>query len=121
MAENDAGQVPWYPLAYEHALQETPFRFTSAAQLTDSDKLDGSCRSNRGPSSAPLFLLNHWVDTSPGPRPSLAAIVNARAGLLERARTCQRIRGGLHNPVAVDFYRRGDVVGVVNALNEVSR
>ncbi|MGB0091526.1 MAG: hypothetical protein WBP81_03180 [Solirubrobacteraceae bacterium] len=121
MAENDAGQVPWYHLAYEQALQETPFRFTSAAQLTDSAKLDASCRPNRGPSSAPLFLLNNWVDTTPTPRPSLAAIVNARAALLRRAQTCQRIRGHLPNLVAVDFYRRGDVSGVVNAPNGVSR
>ena len=67
MAENDAGDVPWYHLAYEHALQETPFRFTNAAQLTDPARLPASCRPNRGPSTAPLFLLNHWVDTTPTP------------------------------------------------------
>jgi hypothetical protein len=121
MAENDAGNVPWYRLAYAHGLQETPFRFTSAAELTDPGRLAASCRPHRGTSSAPLFLLNHWVDTTPAPRPSLATIVNARAALLERARTCQRIRGQLPNLVAVDFYRRGDVLGVVNALNGVSQ
>ena len=121
MAENDAGEIPWYHLAYEHALQETPFRFTSAAQLTDASKLDASCRPNRGPSSAPLFLLNHWVDTTPTPRPSLASTVNARAALLKRAQTCQRIRSRLSNLVAVDFYRRGDVFGVVSELNGVHR
>jgi hypothetical protein len=121
MAENDAGHIPWYHLGYAHALQETPFRFTSAAQLSNPAKLAASCRPHRGPSSAPLFLLNHWVDTSPTPRPSLATVVNARAALLERARGCQRIRGRLPNLIAVDFYRRGDVLGVVNALNGVSR
>jgi hypothetical protein len=121
MAENDAGDIPWYHLAYAAALQETPFRFTSAAQLTDSAQLAASCRAHRGPDSAPLFLLNHWVDTSPAPRPSLATVVNARAALLQRARTCQRIRRRLPNLVAVDFYRRGDVFGVVDALNGVSR
>jgi hypothetical protein len=121
MAENDAGDVPWYHLAYQHALQETPFRFRNAGQLTDRAKLDASCRPNRGPSTAPLFLLNHWVDTSPTPRPSLAAIVNAEPALLDRARTCERIRHHLPNLVAVDFYRRGDVTGVVNALNGVGR
>jgi hypothetical protein len=121
MAENDAGDVPWYHLAYAQALQETPFRFTSAAQLTDPSQLAQSCRANRGPSTAPLFLVNHWVDTSPAPRPSLATVVNARAALLKRAQTCQRLRGHLPNLIAVDFYRRGDVVGVVNALNGVSR
>jgi hypothetical protein len=37
--------------------------------------------------------------------------------LLKRARTCERIRHRLPNLVAVDFYRRGDVLGVVRALN----
>ncbi len=119
MAENDAGAVAWYHLAYEHALQETPFRFKDAAALTDSGALAASCQPNRGPGSAPLFLLNHWVDTTPAPRPSLAAIVNARAVLLARAQACRRIRGRLPNLVAVDFYRRGDVLGVVNTLNGV--
>ncbi len=121
MAENDAGDIAWYHLAYAHALQETPFRFTGATQLTDPAKLAASCRAHRGLSSAPLFLLNHWVDTSPTPRPSLATVVNARAALLQRAQTCQRLRSHLPNLVAVDFYRRGDVFGVVDALNGVSR
>ena len=121
LPENDAGDVPWYHLAYQHALQETPFRFTNAAQLTDPEQLPASCRPNRGPSTAPLSLLNHWVDTTPTPRPSLAAIVNAEPALLDRARTCERIRDHLPNLVAVDFYRRGDVLSVVKALNGIDR
>jgi hypothetical protein len=121
MAENHAGTVPWYRLAYKQALQETPFKFSSAAELTDPSRLSASCAPNRGPASAPLFLLNHWVDTTPAPRPSLAKVVNARAALLARAEACRRIRHQLPNLVAVDFYRRGDVVGVVNALNGVAR
>jgi hypothetical protein len=120
MAENDAGSVPWYHLAYEHALQETPFRFTRAAQLTDPANVAASCRPNRGPASAPLFLVNNWIDTTPVPRASLAEVVNARATLLHRARECQRIRSRLPNLVAVDFFRRGDVLGVVDALNGVA-
>jgi hypothetical protein len=120
MAENDAGNVPWYHLAYKHALQETPFRFRNAAQLTERAKLDASCRPNRGPSTAPLLLLNHWIDTSPTPRPSLARIVNARSALLTRAQTCERIRHRLPNLVAIEFYQEGDVLGVVNTLNGVA-
>jgi hypothetical protein len=119
MAENDAGDIPWYHLAYRSALQETPYRFRSTAGLTDPSRLAGSCRPNRGPDSAPLFLLNNWVDTTPVPRASNADVVNARRALLTRSRTCQRIRHRLPNLLAVDFFRRGDVLGVVNALNGV--
>jgi hypothetical protein len=121
MAENDAGDIPWYHLAYAHALQETPFRFTNPAALTDPARVPESCRPNRGPASAPLFLLNHWIDTTPVPRASNAQVVNAREPLLHRARTCQRIRHRLPNLVAVDFFRRGDVLGVVDTLNGVGR
>lgn len=120
MAENDAGSIPWYHLAYQHALQETPFRFTDATQLTEATKLAASCQANRGPSSAPLFLVNHWIDTTPTPRPSLAERVNARAVLLDRLQECERIRHRLPNLVAVDFYTHGDVLGVVDMLNGVS-
>jgi hypothetical protein len=121
MAENDAGDVPWYHLAYAKGLQETPFRFRTAAALTEESQVAASCRPNRGQASAPLFLLNHWVDTTPAPRPSLAAIVNERAVLLGRARRCERIRHRLPNLVAVDFYRRGGLLGVVDELNGVGR
>jgi hypothetical protein len=119
MAENDAGTVPWYHLAYDRALQETPFTFRSSAALSDPAKLQSSCRANRGPDTAPLFLLNHWVDTTPVPRASLAEVVNQRAPLLRRAQKCERLRHRLPNLVAVDFFRRGDVLGVVDALNGV--
>ena len=122
LAENEADpSVPWYHLAFQHALKETPYRFRTAAQLTDPAKLPASCAPNRGPESAPLFLVNSWVDTSPTPRPSLAARVNAREPLLERAGTCERIRGQIPNLIAVDFYRLGDLLGVISTLNGVSK
>jgi hypothetical protein len=120
MAENEADDISWYPLAYRDALQETPFHFTSAAELTDPSRVAESCRSNRGHASAPLFLVNNWVDTTPTPRASMAEAVNAHSALLKRAQTCQRIRHKLPNLVAVDFYKRGDVLGVVRALNGLS-
>jgi hypothetical protein len=117
MAENDAGDISWYHAAYEHALQETPFRFQATAALTDPSALDDSCKPNRGPGSAPLFLLNNWVDTTPVPRPSNATVVNAYKTLLHRAETCRRLRHQLPNLIAVDFYRHGDVLGVARTLN----
>ena len=43
--------------------------------------------------------------------------MNAYEPLLKRARDCQRIRKHLPNLVAVNFYREGDVFGVVDKLN----
>lgn len=118
--ERRAGGAPWNRLAYEGALQETPFAFTAVSQLNDPSRRAASCVSNRGARDAPLFLLNHWVNTPPAPRPSLAAKVNAFDPLLARAQECRRIRGRLPNLVAVNFYRRGDVLGVVDRLNGVT-
>jgi hypothetical protein len=119
LAENKAGGAPWYHLAYEKATEETPFHFSKVAQLTDPARLDASCRPNRGPKSAPLFLVNHWVTTPPLPLPSDAAKVNAYDKLLARVRRCEKVRDHFANLIAVNFYRRGDVFRVVDTLNGV--
>jgi hypothetical protein len=108
LGENDTTGVPWYHPAFE-VLQETPYKFTSPEEL--------SCRPNRGSAGAPLFQINHWIETLPAPKPSNAAIVNAHDFLLERARRCQRERGLLPNIIAVDFAGTGDVVGVAAEMN----
>jgi hypothetical protein len=119
LAENHAGAAPWYHLAYKQITEETPFGFSKVAQLTKPAQLPASCRANRGPARAPVFLINHWITTDPLPLPSNAEKVNAYAPLLRRARECERLRHHLPNLVAVDFYRRGDVFGVVDTLNGV--
>jgi hypothetical protein len=119
LAENHAGAAPWYQLAYERLTQETPYTFKRPDELTDPDRLAASCAPNRGPAGAPLFLINHWVNTDPAPRPSQAAAVNATGPLLARARACRRERGRRVNLLAVDFYRQGDLFGVVDTLNGV--
>jgi hypothetical protein len=106
--ENDAHGVPWYHPAFE-TIQETPYKFVTPDEF--------SCRANRGGSSAPLFQINHWIETLPAPKPSNAAIVNAHDFLLKRARQCQKERGMLPNILAVDFALTGDVVGVADELN----
>lgn len=119
LAENDAGggEIPWYHAGYESLVQETPFSFAKPAELVGEAALKASCKPNRGPGEAPLFLLNHWIDTSPTPRPSNAGKVNAREALLGRIRECERRRGLSANLIAVDFYREGDVFDVVEELN----
>jgi hypothetical protein len=119
LAENHAGAAPWYHLAYQSITEETPYAFAKPEQLTARSQLAASCKPNRGPADAPLFLVNHWITTDPVPLPSNAAKVNAYAPLRRRLRTCQRIRHHIPNLVAVNFYRRGDVLRAVNALNGI--
>jgi hypothetical protein len=119
LAENHAGAAPWYQSAYKRLTEETPFTFPRASLLTTKADRPASCKPNRGPKGAPLFLINHWVSTDPTPRPSDARKVNAYAPLLARARACQGIRDHLPNLLAVNFYKRGDVFRVVDTLNDV--
>ena len=119
MAENVSGgkEIPWYHSAYEALLQETPYSFDKPQQLTAESELPASCRPNRGPANAPMFLVNHWIDTSPAPRPSNARKVNRREALLRRVHRCEQIRGLQANLIAVDFYKIGDLFGVAEELN----
>jgi len=121
LAEFDAGTIPWYHLAYEKALIETPYSFTSVADLTAPDRLASSCRPNRGPATGSMFLMNNWVSTSVGlPRPADAPLVNARDAVVARARACEGVRGRLPNLVAVDLFGSGDLIGAIWELNETT-
>jgi hypothetical protein len=119
LAENRGGAAPWYQRAYDELLQETPFSFRSPAPLLDPANLPATCADNRGPASAPLFLVNHWVTTDPLPRPSDADAVNAYEPLLARLRTCERVRRHIPNLVAVNFPRHGDLYRAVDTINGV--
>jgi hypothetical protein len=110
-AENDngAGSLAWYGKAYD-LMQETPYHFEAVTEL--------SCRPHRGGDGKSLFLMNHWIDTTPAPKPTNAEILNAKDFLLARARQCAKERGKLPNILAVDFAMTGDVVGAAEELND---
>jgi hypothetical protein len=109
VAEHATGGASWYrPL--ESTIQETPFDFKSADDMT--------CRGGRGARDLSLFLINNWINTDPTPKPSNAAIVNSRKFLVDRARECQRQRQ-FPNILNVDFYEQGDLFGAVDELNGV--
>ncbi len=110
MTENTSAGVPWIHPAFE-VMQETPYSFHDPSEF--------SCRPNRGGRSGSLLLLNHWIETAPAPLPSNAETVNAYDFLLDRARRCQEQRGKLPNLVAVDFYRTGDLLAVIETLNGI--
>jgi hypothetical protein len=101
--------VPWYHPAFE-VMQETPYEFRDPAQFSN--------RPNRGGTRGSLYLLNHWIETVPMPKPSNAAVVNARDALMTRILAFERERRHVPNFVAVDFYKVGDLIPVVRELNQ---
>jgi len=110
MAENNSAGVPWYHQAFE-VCQETPYKFENPTEF--SNKL------NRGGTGGSLLLMNHWIETTPMPKPSNAEIVNAYDFLLARARACQKQRRMLPNLIAVDFYATGDLMRVAQTMNGI--
>jgi hypothetical protein len=114
LAENRAGGAPW--IHHQPAVvQETPFLFRSVAAL----EAPTSCEPNRGGTAGSLLLINHWVDTPPAPRVTIARRVNAHDFLAGRVARCRKRRAMLPNVVAVDFYREGAAAQVVDELNRV--
>ena len=107
--ESGTPGVPWLYPAFSGAIMETPYTFHTPTEF--------NCKDNRGGDHALLFQINHWIETTPAPRPSNAAIVNSYDFLLDRARRCMKERKHLPNLIAVDFYKVGDLVGVVRTLN----
>jgi len=107
-AESGKPGVGWLRPAWT-TFMETPYHFPHIE--------DFSCRPNRNDDHGELFQINHWIETTPAPRPSNAAIVNAYDFLLRRARQCQRERRHIPNVIAVDFYDIGDVLRVARTLN----
>jgi hypothetical protein len=100
--------VDWLHPAFT-SIQETPYSFHTPAEF--------SCKPNRGGTTPPMFQINHWIETTPAPKPSNAEIVNAYDFLLKRALTCRQERKHLPNVIAVDFEDIGDVVRVAHTLN----
>ena len=110
MTENQTSPaVPWIHLVTE-LMQETPYTFHKPEEFSNEP--------NRGGTAGSLYLLNHWIETTPMPLPSNAQIVNARKVLLGRVESFERRRGHLPNLLAVDFYREGDLIAVARELNE---
>ncbi len=100
--------VDWLHPAFD-SFQETPYTFHTPE--------DFSCKPNRGGTSAPLFQVNHWIETTPAPRPSNAAIVNTYEALLTRARSCEKERGLKPTYIGVDFADIGEIVKATRTLN----
>jgi hypothetical protein len=82
---------------------------------------DPSCAPNRGTPDSPLFQVNHWV-TPAGAAPTVeqARVVNAYDVLMARVKACMGERGRFPTIVGVNFVTTGDLLEVVDDLNDVS-
>jgi hypothetical protein len=109
LMENRGGgsEYPWLMQGFD-LVQDTPFDAKKASQF--------SCELNRGDLTAPIFLVNHWLNNSQS-RVSDAKRVNASDVLWPRVHECENERGQLPNYIAVDFYDQGDLLQVVDRLN----
>jgi hypothetical protein len=110
-AENGRPPPAWFHHVWDVAF-DTPYSFQDPSEF--------SCRLNRGSATNDLFLVNHWVNTSPPialPSEDNAKIVNTYDVLRARAEQCATETGHLTNFVAVDFYEHGDLFSVVDGLN----
>ena len=110
VSAESAGPPPaWYHHAWD-LFWDTPYSFKSAAEF--------SCAPNRGAPENPLFLVNHWLYSDLDlPTEAGAQEVNAYAVLHARAELCAAEAGRPPTLLAVDFYERGDLFAVVDALN----
>lgn len=112
LAENHWEGVPWYHGAFE-VCQETPYRFLKPEEMSN--------QVGRGGTGGSLLLMNNWIETTPAPLPSNAEIVNSYDFLLARAQACKKLRKMMPNLIAVDFYKTGDLMRVVDAMNGVEQ
>jgi len=91
-------------------VQDTPYTFPSVADL--------SCEPNRGPTDAPLLLVNHWLSGFTN-LVTAAERVNAREVLERRLADCEQVRGRVPTFVGVNFYDLGAAPEVVDEINGV--
>jgi hypothetical protein len=115
MAEHHGGARPWYQAGYDRILQDTKYKFDSLTAL----EAPASCDLLRGRASAPLLLVNHWLDAGGPANPNDATEANSADVLGGRADACQRQRKRQPTILAVDFYARGALMKEVDRLNGI--
>lgn len=111
LMENHGGgtQIPWLHQGFD-LVQDTEYTFDSVQDFT--------CTLKRGTADAPLFAVNHWL-ASFAKLVSNAELVNRYDVLKARIDDCRQVRGRMPWMIAVNWYDRGDLFGVVNELNGV--
>ena len=106
--DDENSTVDWYHPVWDFCW-ETDYDIQGPAQF--------SCEVNRGSKDNDLFILNNFI-TDPYASEEWAAEVNAFDFLDSRATQCFEETGQMPNFVTVDFYSIGDVMAVVDRLNQ---
>ncbi len=110
LTDRGGGTYPWY-----HNMWKTAWD----TRWKNSSTQDFTCKPDRGNSSNPLWILNHFLG-NPLSTPKLAKEANSNPFFLKRVQQCQNEAGRIPNFITVDFYKEGDTFAVVDALNKVN-
>ena len=103
------GGMDWYHAQWDWWF-DNPYSATSAAEF--------SCAVDRGVLTNDLFNVNHFL-TDPIGMQVFAEEVNVNPILIDHVLRCQEETGRLPNQVLVDFASIGDLISVVDELNQV--
>jgi hypothetical protein len=103
------GTLDWYHAQWDWWF-DNPYSASSVAEF--------SCDVDRGELSNDLFNVNHFL-TDPIGTQALAEEVNVNPVLRDHVLRCQDETGRLPNQVLVDFASLGDLISVVDELNQV--
>lgn len=109
--EPDEAEHPWLHDAWTHSW-DTPYG--------ENEEEEMSCDIGRGDGAQPVWHLNNWLSNAIGlSDPMRSEEVNDYDKLLQRALSCWEEIGNRPTFIAVDWWEDGDVVGVVNTMNEM--
>jgi hypothetical protein len=119
------GATPAWMLPLWTYVKETGRTFSSTASMT--------CDITRGPSTAPLFLMNEFLvdgeGGAPGPEggpalaagcddPALSQVANAEPFFMSHVSLCTQVVGTMATFVSVDDFEEGDLFGVVHTATQ---
>lgn len=110
MLESGREDFPWAH-GYAALGQDNPY---SAQQVEDF-----SCERLRGSAGNPILNINHFLTTDDlTPRQEHGKVANAKDVLFDHVLKCQQQFGQLPNLVSVDWYTEGDLLELVDTLND---
>ena len=110
-APGDAINYPWLHHTWTHSWD---------TNYGEQNEEDMDCDLGRGDKNQPVWHLNNWLSNAIGlSDPTRSEDINSYDKLLERTVECWEEVGKRPTFIAVDWWDDGDVVGVVDTLNQM--